>query len=68
MAMKSSSVSALETVKITKTKWSEYYGTPCKSVSVSVSIGKILRSPECIRIPEARWRGVKHGAGHVIYC
>ena len=40
----------------------------CKSVSVSVSIGKILRSPECIRIPEARWRGVKHGAGHVIYC
>ena len=36
--------------------------------SVSVSNGKILRSPECIRIPEARWRGVKHGAGHVIYC
>ena len=31
--------------------------------SVSVSTGKILRSPECIRIPEARWRGVKHGPG-----
>ena len=28
MAMKSSSVCALEPEKITKTKWSQYYGTP----------------------------------------
>ena len=29
MAMKSSSVCALEPEKITKTKWAQYYGTPC---------------------------------------
>ena len=30
MAMKSSSVCALEHEKITKTKWAQYYGTPCR--------------------------------------
>ena len=30
MAMKSSSVCALEPEKITKTKWIQYYGTPCR--------------------------------------
>ena len=29
MAMKRTSVCALEPEKITKTKWSQYYGTPC---------------------------------------
>ena len=29
MAMKSSSVCALEPEKITKTKWAQWYGTPC---------------------------------------
>ena len=31
MAMKSSSVCALEPKKITKTKWAQWYGTPCNS-------------------------------------
>ena len=32
MAMKRTSVCALEPEKITKTKWSQYYGTPCTDV------------------------------------
>ena len=38
MAMKSSSVCALEPEKITKTKWIQYYGTPCIYVQLYIHV------------------------------
>ena len=41
MAMKSSSVCALEPEKITKTKWIQWYGTPCRNDIKIKNIGSI---------------------------
>ena len=47
MAIKSSSVCALEPEKITKTKWIQYYGTPCSSMEWMAWVKKIGR---CVSI------------------
>ena len=41
MAMKSSSVCALEPEKITKTKWAQYYGTPCIYYVLFVPLARV---------------------------
>ena len=44
MAMKSSSVCALEPKKITKTKWAQWYGTPCINPSLPNDLSEFRES------------------------
>ena len=67
MAMKSSSVCALEPEKITKTKWKQYCGTPCiykkyvvvfKSASAKLSSCMLKKSVTMTK-PVSRYFGLK---------
>ena len=59
MAMKSSSVCALEPEKITKTKWAQKYGTPCRNILMdSVNSFKIMMTKKLSRLFEHKyWNG-----------